>query len=123
MGNTTQVELDATEIEPGIFVYAEVQVDWDQEVVGYTAHEDYAEPDYQDVYSGAVLDSDVYLADGEDGDEVLIDSGVLFDMAQDRIVHWLLNSREGCAMIESAIEDDCEAAAERWHERSMEARW
>lgn len=122
MGNTTRVELDATEIE-GTYVYAEVEVDWDMEVVGYIDHDDYAEPEYREIHTGAVVDSDIYIADSIDGDEVLLDSGILFDMAAARIVRWLLNSREGCAMIEQSIQDDCEAAAERWAERSLEARW
>lgn len=126
MSNTTRVELDRIEVEPGVYVCAEVEVGWDQEVVGYDEHEGYAEPRYEDIYlpGASIVDSDIFLL--VDGEEVMVSwerDTALFAVAEKRIITWLVTCREGCQMVEASIEDDCVAAAEAWHERSLEARW
>lgn len=138
MSNTTRVELVGAEVEKGVFVHAEVEVEWDMEVVGYIEHEDHAEPDYRTIYlpGASMADSDIYLIVpvlyGNSLDFTMGShethlspehDGPLFDIAEKRVITWLVTSREGCAMIEEAIQNDCEAAAERWAERSQEARW
>jgi len=129
---TYRVELDASEIEPGVFVYAEVEmaVSFDEEILieGYPEDE-YPVPTLIEtpLASGSMVDSSIWIAvgpnDGDPEEEIHWETHPrLFSLAEGLIINWLAGTPEGRAMTLDAIEEHCCARAEDAYERAMEAR-